>query len=42
MTSDQIGINQNSTHNNKLYYYPSVQDVLDALNRRSFDKESFV
>jgi hypothetical protein len=42
MTSDQIGINQNSTNTNRLYYYPSVQDVLDALNRRSFDKESFV
>jgi hypothetical protein len=27
---------------NRLYYCPSVQDVLDALNRRSFDKESFV
>lgn len=42
MTSDQIGANLNSTTNNRLYYYPSVQDVLDALNRRSFDKESFV
>jgi hypothetical protein len=42
MTSDQIGPIQHSTTNNRLYYYPSVQDVLDALNRRSFDKESFV
>ncbi len=42
MTSDQIGNKQNSTNHNRLYYYPSVQDVLDALNRRSFDKESFV
>ena len=46
MTSDQIGMNQHSnnrsTTNNRLYYYPSVQDVLDALNRRAFDKESFV
>lgn len=46
MTSDQIASNCQSTStgttNNRLYYYPSVQDVLDALNRRSFDKESFV
>jgi hypothetical protein len=44
ITSDQISTNQHSTNNNnnRLYYYPSVQDVLDALNRRSFDKESFV
>lgn len=46
MTSDQLGANSTSnnrtTTNNRLYYYPSVQDVLDALNRRSFDKESFV
>lgn len=46
ITSDQIANNQTtsnrSTTNNRLYYYPSVQDVLDALNRRSFDKESFV
>jgi hypothetical protein len=40
ITTDQIAINTNTT--NRLYYYPSVQDVLDALNRRSFDKESFV
>ncbi|UJR21021.1 hypothetical protein I4U23_024121 [Adineta vaga] len=39
VTSDQIA--KNST-TNRLYYYPSVQDVLDALNRRAFDKESFV
>ncbi len=38
ITSDQLA--NHST--NRLYYYPSVQDVLDALNRRSFDKESFV
>ncbi|CAF3582600.1 unnamed protein product [Rotaria sordida] len=46
LTTDQIGNTINSTtrstNNNRLYYYPSVQDVLDALNRRSFDKESFV
>jgi hypothetical protein len=46
MTSDQLGTVPNSTNrsniSNRLYYYPSVQDVLDALNRRSFDKESFV
>jgi hypothetical protein len=42
MTTDQLGNNNNLMHNNRLYYYPSVQDVLDALNRRSFDKESFV
>lgn len=43
MTTDQIGPTQSSsTTTNRLYYYPSVQDVLDALNRRSFDKESFV
>ncbi|CAF4180815.1 unnamed protein product, partial [Rotaria sp. Silwood2] len=46
LTTDQIGNTNNSTNrstnNNRLYYYPSVQDVLDALNRRSFDKESFV
>ena len=47
MTTDQIGSNCQSTTattttHNRLYYYPSVQDVLDALNRRSFDKESFV
>lgn len=48
MTTDQIGSNYQSmsatttTTHNRLYYYPSVQDVLDALNRRSFDKESFV
>ena len=40
ITTDQIAITNNAT--NRLYYYPSVQDVLDALNRRSFDKESFV
>ncbi|CAF1564560.1 unnamed protein product [Adineta ricciae] len=34
--------NNRSAHSNRLYYYPSVQDVLDALNRRAFDKESFV
>ena len=38
VTSDQL-VNHTT---NRLYYYPSVQDVLDALNRRSFDKESFV
>ncbi|CAF4836250.1 unnamed protein product, partial [Rotaria sp. Silwood1] len=46
LTTDQIGNTNNSTNrstnNNRLYYYPSVQDVLDALNRRAFDKESFV
>jgi hypothetical protein len=46
ITSDQIRNTNNSTNrtstHNRLYYYPSVQDVLDALNRRSFDKESFV
>ena len=42
VTTDQIGMAQHSTTNGRLYYYPSVQDVLDALNRRSFDKESFV
>jgi len=42
ITTDQIGSNQQTTTTNRLYYYPSVQDVLDALNRRSFDKESFV
>lgn len=42
MTTDQIGPTQTSSTTNRLYYYPSVQDVLDALNRRSFDKESFV
>ncbi|UJR28495.1 hypothetical protein I4U23_009733 [Adineta vaga] len=51
VTSDQISStntqnmnnsNNRSAHNNRLYYYPSVQDVLDALNRRAFDKESFV
>jgi len=38
MTSEHLANNPP----NRLYYYPSVQDVLDALNRRSFDKESFV
>ena len=38
ITSDHLATNPP----NRLYYYPSVQDVLDALNRRSFDKESFV
>lgn len=38
MTSEHLA---NNTPN-RLYYYPSVQDVLDALNRRSFDKESYV
>jgi len=38
-TSDQLA---NHSTNKRLYYYPSVQDVLDALNRSSFDKESFV
>jgi hypothetical protein len=38
VTSDHIASNTT----NRLYYYPSIQDVLDALNRRSFDKESFV
>lgn len=40
ITTDQIAITNSAT--NRLYYFPSVQDVLDALNRRSFDKESFV
>jgi hypothetical protein len=40
ITSDHLANNNNTT--NRLYYYPSVQDVLDALNRRSFDKESYV
>lgn len=39
VTSDQLA---KSTTSNRLYYYPSVQDVLDALNRRAFDEESFV
>jgi hypothetical protein len=38
MTSDQLANNTPQ----RLYYYPSVQDVLDALNRLSFDKESYV
>jgi len=38
VTSDQLANNIPQ----RLYYCPSVQDVLDALNRRSFDKESFV
>lgn len=46
VTTDHLVMNHNATNrsttNNRLYYYPSVQDVLDALNRRSFDKESFV
>jgi hypothetical protein len=40
MTSDQLANNNNTTK--RLYYCPSVQDVLDALNRRAFDKESYV
>lgn len=39
VTADQLA---KSSTTNRLYYYPSVQDVLDALNRRAFDKESFV
>ncbi|CAF0841263.1 unnamed protein product [Adineta ricciae] len=39
VTADQLA---KSSATNRLYYYPSVQDVLDALNRRAFDKESFV
>jgi len=39
MTSGHLGNNHTT---NKFCYYPSVQDVLDALNRSSFDKESFV
>lgn len=38
MTSEHLANNTS----NRLYHYPSVQDVLDALNRRSFDKESYV
>ena len=38
VTSDHLSNNRP----NRLYYYPSVQDVLDALNHRSFEKESFV
>jgi hypothetical protein len=37
ITSDHLA---NTT--NRSYHYPSVQDVLDALNRRSFDRESYV
>ena len=39
MTSDHLASHPPS---NRLYYYPSVQDVLNALNQRSFEKESFV
>ncbi|CAM2708404.1 unnamed protein product [Rotaria socialis] len=40
ITTDQFAINKTQT--NRLYYYPSVQDVLDALNRHSNFKESIV
>lgn len=40
VTTDQFAINKNQA--NRLYYYPSVQDVLDALNRHSNFKESIV
>ncbi|CAF5179218.1 unnamed protein product, partial [Rotaria magnacalcarata] len=33
ITTDQFAISKTQT--NRLYYYPSVQDVLDALNRHS-------
>lgn len=45
ITTDQLASNQrNLSHRtNRLYYCPSVQDVLDALERRAaFDKESMV
>ncbi|CAF4651421.1 unnamed protein product [Rotaria sp. Silwood1] len=40
ITTDQFSNNKNSK--NRSYYYPSVQDVLDALNQDSNFKESFV
>ena len=40
ITTDQFITNKNTSQ--QLYYYPSVQDVLDALNRRSNFKETFV
>lgn len=40
ITTDQLASNHHRT--TRLYYYPSVQDVLDALERRAFDKESMV
>lgn len=45
ITTDQLASNhKNTSHRtNRLYYCPSVQDVLDALERRAtFDKESMV
>lgn len=42
VTSDQLANSQNHNRTHRLYYCPSVQDVLDALQRRAFDKESFV
>ncbi|CAF4577463.1 unnamed protein product [Rotaria sp. Silwood1] len=40
ITTDQFSNNKNPK--NRSYYYPSVQDVLDALNQDSNFKESFV
>ncbi|CAF2404249.1 unnamed protein product [Rotaria sp. Silwood2] len=40
VTTDQFS--NNKTSKTRSYYYPSVQDVLDALNRESNFKESFV
>ena len=45
ITSDQLSTTKHQSHHskiNRLYCYPSVQDVLDALQQRSFEKESFV
>lgn len=47
VTSDHLATNtkyqnKNQAKVNRLQYWPSVQDVLDALEQRSYEKESFV
>ncbi|CAF1321414.1 unnamed protein product, partial [Didymodactylos carnosus] len=42
ITTDTLQLKYGDTYGRKLYYFPSTQDVLDALKRCSHDKESFV
>lgn len=42
ITSDHLASHPIPPPSSRLFTYPSVQDVLNALNQRSFEKESYV
>ncbi|CAF0826593.1 unnamed protein product, partial [Didymodactylos carnosus] len=42
ITTDTLQMKYGDTYGRRLHYFPSTQDVLDALKRCSHDKESFV